>query len=115
MILHKPELLQLSTEGLLAMRRSLAGSIGEVELVLLGSLAEQTRRCGKADCRCATDSSHGPYVYLCPRRTGSSVRYVPTGMVASIRAFIDRGDRIETLLATISAINVELLARRRLI
>jgi hypothetical protein len=43
------------------------------------------------------------------------MRYVPAGMVASVRAFLERGDRIESLLVTISAINVELLARRHLI
>lgn len=114
-ILHKQELLRLSTEDLLAKRRDLANSVEEMEQVLLGSLAEQTRRCGKAGCRCATDRPHGPYVFLCPRRHGAGMRYVPAGMVASVRAFLERGDRIEALLAAISAINLELLARRHLI
>jgi hypothetical protein len=42
------------------------------------------------------------------------MRYVPSEMEAVVRAFLQRGEQIEEALATISAINVELLARRHL-
>lgn len=42
------------------------------------------------------------------------MRYVPTGMVEPVRAFLQHGEQIEATLAEISAINVELLARRHL-
>ena len=111
---HKPDLLLLPTGDLLARRSGLARCIGELEQVLLGSLVEQTRRCGKAGCRCSTDRPHGPYPYLSPRRNGAGLRYVPTGLVEAVRTFLSRGERIEAALAEISAINVELLARRNL-
>jgi hypothetical protein len=114
MIPHKPDLLLLPTVDLLARRSGLATGIGELEQVLLGSLVEQTRRCGKPGCHCSTDHPHGPYPYLSPRRGGTGMRYVPTAMVDAVRTFLKRGEQTEAALAEISAINVELLARRHL-
>ncbi len=91
-----------------------AACIGELERVLLGSLVEQMRRCGKAACRCATDRPHGPYTYLSQRRGGPGMRYVPTTMVGPVKSFLERGEQVEAVLTEISAINVELLARRQL-
>ena len=48
---HKNDLSSLSTRSLLARRRRLVARLGEAELLLTGSLVEQTRRCGKAGCR----------------------------------------------------------------
>jgi hypothetical protein len=42
------------------------------------------------------------------------MKYVPAALVASVRACLRRGEQIEAVLAEISAINVELLARRAL-
>jgi hypothetical protein len=42
------------------------------------------------------------------------MRYVPKAMVDPVRAFLRHGELIEAALAEISAINVELLARRSL-
>jgi hypothetical protein len=42
------------------------------------------------------------------------MRYVPMVMVEAVRAFLQRGEQVEAVLAEISAINVELLARRHL-
>lgn len=112
---HKPDAVGSTVDDLLARRRGLAASVGDLELVLLGSVTEQTRRCGKATCRCVTGAPHGPYLYLCQRRTGpSGMRYVPQALAESVRAFLRHGERVELALAEISAINVELLARRHL-
>ena len=67
---HKSDLGQLTTRQLLARRRALAARLGDVERVLAGSLAEQTRRCGKPGCRCAAGEGHGPYAYFTPRPAG---------------------------------------------
>jgi hypothetical protein len=112
MIPHKSDTLRLPTRELLARRRYLASCLGELEQVLLGSLVEQTRRCGKLDCRCATGDGHGPYAYLTPRRGGPGMRYVPATLVTSVRSGLRRGEHVEEVLAEISAINIELLARR---
>ena len=111
---HKPDLVGLTTKGLLARRSDLATGIGELDRVLLGSLVEQTRRCGKEKCRCATAAPHGPYAYLSIRGNGSGMHYVPRTMVDSARTFLQHGEHIEAVLAEISAINMELLARRHL-
>jgi hypothetical protein len=112
---HKSDLSDEPTPALLARRRRLAARLGDVEGVLVGSLTEQTRRCGRADCRCAQGEPHGPYAYFTPKPAGRGrARYVPAGLVAAVRAWLARGEQVHTLLAEISAINAELLARREL-
>lgn len=89
--------------------------MGDVEQVLAGTLSEQSRRCGKPGCRCATGELHGPYAYFAPRPGGrGALRYVPAELVAVVRAGLGRGERVQAVLAEISAINAELLARREL-
>ena len=110
---HKNDLSVMSARQLLARRRVLAQRLGSVEEVLAGTLAEQTRRCGKAGCRCAGGEPHGPYAYFTARPQGRRrARYVPAGMVGVVRRYLQRGEQVETVLAEISAINAELLARR---
>jgi hypothetical protein len=111
---HKPELLRLSTPELLIRRHSLATRLAGADEVLFGSLVEQLRRCGKANCRCALGDGHGPYMFFTPRRAGRGMKYVPAALVASVRGCLGQGERIEALLTEISSINVELLARRAL-
>jgi hypothetical protein len=112
---HKNDLGSLSTKRLLARRRKLAAQLGGVEELLAGSLVEQTRRCGKAGCRCADGEPHGPYSYFAPRTSGRGrSRYVPSGLVEVVRRYLQRGNEVEAVLAEISAINAELLARREL-
>lgn len=113
-ISHKSDLLNLPTQELLARRRRLASSLDDVEQVLVGTLVQQMRRCGKLSCRCANGDAHGPYAYLAPRAGERGMRYVPAALVPSVRAFLRHGEHGEAVLAGISAINVELLARRAL-
>ena len=111
---HKNDLTVMSVRQLLARRRALAGRVGDVEQMLAGSLVEQARRCGKAGCRCAAGAPHGPYTYFAPRRPGSGMKYVPAGLAEVVRRYLQHGEQIEAVLAEISAINAELLARREL-
>jgi hypothetical protein len=112
---HKNDLASMSARQLLARRRALAGRIGDVEQVLAGSLAVQSRRCGKAGCRCAGGQPHGPYSYFSPRAGGRGrLRYVPAGLADVVRRYLQHGEQIEAVLAEISAVNAELLARREL-
>ena len=113
--IHKNDLAGLSTRALRARRRRLATRLDGVEAVLAGSLVEQTRRCGKPGCHCAEGEPHGPYAYFVPRTAGrGQSRYVPSNLVAVVRAGLARGAQVEAVLAEISAINAELLARREL-
>lgn len=112
---HKTDLAGMSARQLLARRRTLAGRLGGVEQVLTGSLVEQTRRCGKPGCRCAEGEPHGPYAYFAPRARGRGrLRYVPAPLAEVVRGYLRRGEQVEAVLAEISAINAELLARREL-
>ena len=112
---YKNDLSKLSTRALLTRRRRLAARLGDVEVVLAGSLVEQTRRCGKPGCHCAEGDPHGPYAYFAPKTTGRGrSKYVPANLVARVRAGLARGAQVEAVLADISAINAELLARREL-
>jgi hypothetical protein len=112
---HKNDLADVSTRRLLARRRALAARLGDVQRVLAGSLVAQTRRCGKPGCRCTDGEPHGPYVYFSPRaQAGGRLRYVPAGLSEAVQRYLRRHEEIDAVLAEISAINTELLARREL-
>jgi hypothetical protein len=112
---HKNDLGELSVRQLLTRRRRLAARLAGAQQVLSGSLAEQGRRCGKSGCRCAGGQPHGPYAYFSPRpAAGGRSRYVPSGLVEVVRGYLRRGAEMEAVLAEISAVNAELLARREL-
>src|SRR5690348_9178212 len=92
---HKNDLSTMSVRRLLARRRALAERLGSVEEVLAGTLAEQTRRCGKAGCRCADGEPHGPYAYFTARLQGRGrARYVPAGAVGVVRRYLQRGEQV---------------------
>ncbi len=105
----------MPAEQLRARRRVLAERLGNVEHVLAGTLAGQSRRCGRPGCRCVDGEPHGPYAYFTPRPGGRGrARYVPAGLAEAVRRYLQRGTEVEAVLAEISAINAELLARREL-
>lgn len=83
---------------------------------MAASLVEQSRRCGKPGCRCATGDLHGPYVYLSvPAATGRrGLIYVPAPLADLVAEKVAAGASMQQLLGEISAINLELLARREL-
>jgi Family of unknown function (DUF6788) len=106
---------QLSTAALRARRRRRAQRVLDLNLVLSGSLVTQSRRCGKAGCRCVTGDGHGPYTYLSSAGDGAArLRYVPKEQVEAVTRRLSATAALQRLLAEISAINAELLARREL-
>ncbi len=112
---YKNDLGSLATRQLLARRRAAAGRLGDVEQVMAGTLTEQGRRCGRPGCRCERGQPHGPYAYFTPRPAGRGrARYVPSVLAGVVRRYLRRGEQAEAVLAEISAINAELLARREL-
>ena len=106
----------MSTSTLLDAAGSVGGAAGRVRSVLAGSLVEQTRRCGKAGCRCAEGEPHGPYAYFAPKTGGSGAGAVRVGGAGrgGARAADARRAGRAGVVAEISAINAELLARREL-
>jgi hypothetical protein len=111
-----PELGTLSVSELQRRRRQLARTFQDPEATLQGALVTQGRRCGKAGCRCTQGELHGPYVYVAlPRaRGGSRLLYVPEEFREVVQQKIAMTDRMVMALEAISAINLELLARRAL-
>ena len=110
-----PDLSSLSARQLRARRRRLAAALADPQASLEGSLVSQMRRCGKEGCRCAQGELHGPYVYLSISR-GSDRRllYVPAELAEVVRRHVSLTEQLESTLAAISAINLELFARREL-
>jgi hypothetical protein len=112
---HKNDLAGLTVRGLRARRRRLASGLSDVEALLRGTVVTQGRRCGKENCRCADGQLHGPYTYLSvPRPGGRRPRlvYVPAELAETVAGQVAIADRVEAVLAEITAINAELLARR---
>ncbi len=109
------DLSSLSVRQLRARRRRLAAALADPQASLEGSLVSQMRRCGKEGCRCAQGELHGPYVYLSISR-GSDRRllYVPAELAEVVRHHVRLTEQIEARLTAISAINLELFARRQL-
>lgn len=107
---------RLSVPELRARRRQLTRGLRDLATTLRGSVVSQRRRCGKEGCRCLQGELHGPYVYLSVGRVGRGGRllYVPTELVAVVRRRVEQTGRIDGALAEISAINLELFARREL-
>ena len=116
MLEHKTSMAGLTARQLRARRRRLASGLSDVEALLRGTLVSQGRRCGKEGCRCATGDLHGPYTYLSVPRPGRRPRmvYVPADLVDLVSGQVAATARLEAVLAEISAINAELLARREL-
>lgn len=106
----------LTSRQLKARRRRAVSRLPNLQDYLAGSLAEQSRRCGKAGCRCAAGDLHGPYVYLSVGRARGrrGMVYVPEALAGLVRGRVLAGEQAQQLLAEISAINLELLARREL-
>jgi Family of unknown function (DUF6788) len=107
---------RLSVRQLRARRQRLTRGLRDLATTLRGTVLSQRRRCGKEGCRCQQGEWHGPYVYLTVGRTSGARRllYVPTELVAVVRRRVARTGRTDGALAEISAINLELLARREL-
>src|SRR5690349_25019462 len=107
----KTELARLSTAELRARRDRLVAALPRADALLPGALVEQHRSCGKEGCRCTRGEPHGPYVYL---QAAGRLMYVPAALAGVVRAHVQTSQRLRRALEDISAINLELLARREL-
>ncbi len=112
MITHKnPERARLGATELRSRRAALVAALPQAGGLLPGALVEQHRSCGKEGCRCARGEPHGPYVYL---QVAGRLVYVPAGLADAVRERAATSRRLRGMLEEISAINLELLARREL-
>jgi hypothetical protein len=106
----------LSTRALRARRGRLLARLPDLGGYLGASVVEQSRRCGKPGCRCAGGQLHGPYVYLSVgKATGRrALVYVPAALADLVAERVALSQAAQDLLGEISAVNLELLARREL-
>ena len=112
MTTHKnPEWERLATAELRSRRAALVAALPQAGGLLPGALVEQRRSCGKERCRCTHGELHGPYVYL---QAAGRLVYVPAGLAEAVRTQVETSRRLREMLEEISAINLELLARREL-
>ncbi len=108
---YKNDLRAVPSAELRSRRDRLAASLPDASGFLAGSLAGQRRKCGKEGCRCAQGELHGPYAYL---SVAGRMVYVPAALAEAVRARLEDSSRLGRTLEEISAINLELLARREL-
>lgn len=103
----------MTVRQLRARRRRVARSLPDVEALIVGSVADQGRRCGKEACRCNRGELHGPYTYVVLSRKGGRTRtvYVPAAAADAVRQGAALSTRVRDALEEISAINIELLSR----
>jgi hypothetical protein len=112
MVTHKrARLRDLTTAELRQRLDALARGLPPAGGLLPGAVVEQRRACGKEGCRCTRGEPHGPYVYL---QVGGRLVYVPARLAEAVRARVEVSARLREALEDISAINLELLARREL-
>lgn len=105
----------LSLRQLRERRRRIVRQIPDLAEVIAGSVQEQRRRCGKEGCRCARGELHGPYLYLSLRVGGRTrMLYVPAELAEKVREAVRTNAAVESALAEISAINLELFKRGHL-
>ena len=106
---------KLSTVALENRRHVLAMNLPRAEQTLRGTLMERYVTCGKPDCKCARGERHGPSWYLtvtlAPGRTTGGV--VSPEQLALVRHWVENYQRMKQDLESISAINRELLRRKR--
>jgi len=108
---HKNDLSGLGTAELRARRAALTARLPRAGGFLPGTLVEQRRRCGKEGCRCTQGELHGPYTYL---QVAGRLVYVPAGLAETVARHVAVSALLRDLLEQISAVNLELLARRKL-
>lgn len=108
---YKNDLRGLSAAELRSRRDRLAADLPRAGQFLAGSLVEQHRKCGKEGCRCTRGELHGPYVYL---SVVGRMIYVPAVLADAVRSRLEISALLRGMLEEISAINLELLARREL-
>ena len=108
---HRNDLAALSTAELRSRRDRLAAGLPQAAAFLAGSLVEQRRRCGKEGCRCARGELHGPYAYL---SVAGRMVYVPAVLADAVRTRLEISRRLQAALEEVSAVNLELMARREL-
>ena len=97
-----------------AERDRLRRELAQIDDFLPGSLQEMHRKCGKPNCRCATDDTAKHVSWAIARRVKDKVVYraVPPGALAETRRLVAEYQRFRALTKALSDINEKLCAAR---
>lgn len=95
-----------------AVRSQLTQLISEQPL-LIGSLQERSRRCGKPSCRCNQGQRHRS-LYLATSHQGRRVLlYVPRVLHETVRLWLSNGRRLKQQLQQLHQIQLDQLLQRK--
>ena len=85
--------------------------LGECSVSISGSLAEISRRCGRPNCRCATERAARHSAHLLNSKVKGKTRsvYVPVDMVEEVSGWIQERRRIQCLLKEIDQLAEQLI------
>jgi hypothetical protein len=81
--------------------QSIRTTLADFELLCSGTLSQRMMKCGKPNCRCATDPAarHGPYYEWARMRAGKPThRYVSQQQAQMLRQAIDNYRQVKQLL-----------------
>jgi len=83
--------------------------VAAVKPVLMATLVETHRVCGKASCRCRRGFKHRAFQVTFKERGQSRSVYVPVDFTDEVRSWIDEYRRLKALLREISQLCLALL------
>jgi hypothetical protein len=103
-----------SSDELLARRQRLLDALPPLHEILRGSFFVRRRRCGKPSCRCARGLGHRAAVVGVTFADGTTTQIaVPPDLEPVARRWVRNYQRLWLGIERLSAINRELLRRRR--
>ncbi len=94
------------------LRRMLASRVKRLAAskpLLIASLTEVYRVCGKPSCHCHRGSKHRAFQLTYKERGKSHAVYVPVDFTEEVRSWIEEYRRVKTLLREISQLSLELV------
>ena len=108
-MLHSDTVAQYEKE-----RDRLRRQLAQINDFLPASLQEMRRKCGKPNCRCATDDAARHVSWAIARRVKDKVVYraVPPGALAETRRLVGEYQRFRALTKALSDINEKLCTAR---
>jgi hypothetical protein len=85
--------------------------LGECSISISGSLAKIARKCGRENCRCASDPSarHSAHILTSKVKGKTKSLYVPVELVEDVNHWIEERKRIKRLLKEIDELSEQLI------
>lgn len=91
--------------------RARTRELGQCAISISGSLAESSRKCGRRNCRCATDPSARHRSHLLTSKVGGKTKsvYVPVELVKEVGRWVRERKRMKQLLKEIDRLTEQLI------